>query len=432
MTRTTKYIMTRVAIGLLIGMGMFYFKSAHAAVTAQAVSGCFNSSGVLYAGCSSLTGPYTGNTYADACTAFRTKWPSVTGPSGYQLIGGQHYCQGSYSGSTTSPSYYRLTSVSGTPTTCTAGQLIGTGSSSGSGSLSGGVCSNGCVATPSQTGGTVSLCIGSNCAFATGTSDTEWRLTGASCPTTPAPPSFKQSPTCVGIACAVAAASAPAKATGNNTTINNTQNFYTHTDGSASVNSNTPTPPGPNGGESGVPASVSTSYTVTINGQPITYNYYTTTTIQNSYNGDGSLGGRGSPVDANGDGTASGSGEPVTPPDQPQEQECTGEDCEDGEEVTPFVPPVAPENVFTDGTAEIAAKRLELTQAFDQIRSEASAMFGGIQGGAGTLPVYNIPTVCCGSITIDMNAHADKIAWLGLLLIFITLVLAAFIIMGAD
>lgn len=94
----------------------------------------------------------------------------------------------------------------------------------------------------------------------------------------------------------------------------------------------------------------------------------------------------------------------------------------------------APDGVhgFTDGAAEIAAKRAELAGAFEAIRGEAGAIFGGLEGGAGSLPSYSIQTICCGVITVNMNAHAEKIAWLGALLIFVTLVLAAFIILGAD
>lgn len=144
--------------------------------------------------------------------------------------------------------YASITATAECATSCTAGQIIGTGSSANMGSaFNSTVCSNGCLAQASTNSGEICVQIGTTEVCGRGDSGTQWTLTGAACPTSSAPPSFKQSTTCVGIACVVAAPSASVKATGNGSTIDNTQNVIVHTDGSASTKSTTPTPPGPNG-----------------------------------------------------------------------------------------------------------------------------------------------------------------------------------------
>lgn len=129
-------------------------------------------------------------------------------------------------------------------------------------------------------------------------------------------------------------------------------------------------------------------------------------------------------------GSCTGPCSPGEVPGTDPDDEGAAEEGEEGGDGT-FTSPTG-EYGFEDGQAEIAAKRQELSQAFEAIRGEASQLFGPVGTGTAGLPVYTVETGCCGTVTFDFRPFSNALASVGAVLIFMSLVLSAFVMLGGG
>lgn len=198
-------------------------------------------------------------------------------------------------------------------------------------------------------------------------------------------------------------------------------NAVKNADGSATAKQTEPTPSAPNTGTAGQRATSQISYSQTrasgLGGQGTTagFDWFSPTTVANSYNGDGSIGDR---TTQSGDGDGDGDGD--------DEGDCDPqtEICGDGEFNAP-----TNEYGFGDLDSEVQSARDSLTQKIAEVRGQASQMLGGgLPEGAGSLPVATFE-VLGRSFTIDLGVYADKLALVGTLILFGAMALAARIIL---
>jgi hypothetical protein len=206
-----------------------------------------------------------------------------------------------------------------------------------------------------------------------------------------------------------------------------------NSNGTAIAKENAPTPKAPNTGTAGVKAPADGTLQVkqragagaTFPGSGPTNNYntYNSTTVANSYNGDGSIGDR---TTQSGD---DGECDPATETcggDGDDDGDCDPQTelCGDGEFNAP-----TNEYGFGDLDSEVQGARDSLTQKIAEVRGQASQMLGGgLPEGTGSLPVATFE-VLGRSFTIDLGVYADKLALVGTLILFGAMALAARIIL---
>lgn len=355
MTRQITYIISRVLIGLLIGAGMFYFRSAHALTcptgqtsyrTISNVSETSSSAAIKSANpmlCTLGQVIYTGTAGSNCQRTAGGVIPGSTADGGAVLYYGPQTEPGCstlmagncvQTGSTTpsglkadgtsassgrfSQAYSFGESCMATYVACTAGQVIGTGSTSGLGSIAGGVCSGGCKAT-AVLPGCVSVTIGSYTSEACGDATTQWTLTGASCPSTSPPANFNQANVCSGLFCTFAGAGQGSALKVDGTIINSagltTSNYTTTTSGGRVTSAGAGSPPKPDNGTPGAAVSATSVATAgTSTGGT------TTSTVINYYNaaavsGSSATGNGGTPTGTPSSGTKiDETGTPTTAP----------------------------------------------------------------------------------------------------------------------
>lgn len=196
-------------------------------------------------------------------------------------------------------------------------------------------------------------------------------------------------------------------------------------DGSAVARSTTPTPTAPNTGTPGQRATPSSQWSQSSFNRPSTtptgsgtYDHWNSATVGTSNKDDGSVGRATSGTDDGGDdGTDEGEGDCVSNPDGP---DCGG----NGE----FSGPGTGYD-FGSVEAELQAAREARSTEFATVRAEAAAMFSAIPSSSGRLPSWSF-SIRGEPVSIDLNVYADKLAFLGTVLVFISLVAAAMIIFG--
>jgi len=444
MTRTARYIATRVLIGLLIGVGMFYFRAAHAQTPATECTPAANQSPSPWtawpsppAGQVAKYRPGSVGAFYSTPEAAASAWATSNGYTRWSqfMSGSQRHVHGRTAacGATGQTQVINQTFEA-----CPAGQTVVNGqcqaqcpagqhyqgtqciadSCPAAGTkdtviISGTPPGDYCLTVPNGTNCAVTVVIGMTIVGNGGASTWNERMyTGATCTTPQNVAAQPTSPitTVAGIFTPDASEASGRKGCGfiasNYTCLGeptaNGKCRITPNGGSICVTSLDPTKPAATPPDTGVPGRPATAQgTATTN----TGNTSSATATADFF----------SPAQVNN--STNYSGQPPTVDE--------GEEGEDGS----FISPNSGYD-FGDAQSEIDAKRVELADAFAQIRSEAGSIFGGITGGTGSLPRFNA-TVGGFTLDIDLSRFNDQLNFLGAILLFMSLVSAAFIIMGS-
>lgn len=198
-------------------------------------------------------------------------------------------------------------------------------------------------------------------------------------------------------------------------------------DGSATGRADAPTPTAPNTGTAGQRAPHGLELDIKLpsgdqgnvhGGGSHSFHWWTPAAVDASNTADGSVGG-----------TDGGEGE-CDPATEECEGEEPGEECDPAIQDCSFNPP-GKGYAFADTASEVAAAKQARSDAFGVIRSEAAGIFGGVIGGTGSLPSFQIPNPITGAaVTVSLQQFADEIEILPVMLLLISFVAAAVIIMG--